>query len=233
MTQIAQNLEEVRRRLNAAAHKAGRDPASVRLVAVSKTMPVELVRQAVAAGQRLFGENYLQEAQRKIEALGQTASWHFIGHLQSNKAKAAVGLFELIHGVDRLKLAQALGAAAAAKGILQNILIQVNLAGEATKSGTAPEAALSLLQEISRLPHLRVLGLMTMPPFLAPEAVRPSFRALRQLRDHMSDLSGLPLPELSMGMSGDYEVAVAEGATLVRVGTAIFGERPLVGETNG
>ena len=226
MSQIAHNLEEVRRRIAAAALRAGRDPAAVRLVAVSKTVPVELIREAVAAGQRLFGENYLQEARGKIEALGEAAEWHFIGHLQSNKATAAVGLFELIHGVDRLKLAEALDAAAASKGTLQKILMQVNLAGEASKSGTSPEAAPELLEEISRLPHLRMVGLMTMPPFLAPEAVRPYFRALRELRDRLEELGGGPLPELSMGMSGDYEAAVAEGATLVRVGTAIFGARP-------
>ena len=225
MSQIAQNLAEVRRRINAAAQRAGRDLAAVRLLAVSKTMPVELIRQAVAADQRLFGENYLQEARPKIEALGQAANWHFIGHLQSKKAKAVVALFELIHGVDRLKLALALDAAAAQMGKVQDILIQVNLAEEATKSGVAPEAAPELLREISRLPHLRVMGLMTMPPFLAPEAVRPYFRALRELRDRLTDLSGHSLPELSMGMSSDFEVAIEEGATLVRVGTAIFGSR--------
>jgi len=225
VSQIAQNLAEVRRRIAAAAHRAGRDPAAVRLVAVSKTMPLELTRQAVAAGQRLFGENYLQEAQPKIEALGQAACWHFIGHLQSKKAKAVVALCELIHGVDRLKLAQALDAAAAQMGKVQDILMQVNLAEEATKSGVAPEAAPELLREISRLPHLRLMGLMTMPPFLAPEAVRPYFQALRELRERLTDLSGQPLPELSMGMSGDFEVAIEEGATLVRVGTAIFGSR--------
>ena len=225
MTQIAQNLEEVKRRLSAAALRAGRDPAQVRLVAVSKTVPVELIRAAVAAGQRLFGENYLQEARGKVEALGEAVSWHFIGHLQSNKAKGAVELFELIHGVDRLKLARALNAAAASLGQVQEILLQINLAGETSKSGAGPEAAAALLREISLLPHLRVLGLMTMPPFLEPEAVRPYFRALRELRDQLQDLSGRPLPELSMGMSGDYEVAIEEGATLVRVGTAIFGSR--------
>jgi len=225
MTPIAQNLEEVRRRIKAAALRAGRDPAMVRLVAVSKTVPVARLKEAAAAGQRLFGENYLQEARPKIEALGQAASWHFIGHLQSNKAKGAVELFDLIHGVDRLKLARALNAAAASLGKVQEILIQVNLAGEASKSGTAPEGAAELLRALSLLPHLRVVGLMTMPPFLEPEAVRPYFRALRELRDHLQDLSGRPLQELSMGMSGDYEVAVEEGATLVRVGTAIFGSR--------
>ena len=225
MTQIAQNLEAVRRRIIAAAQKAGRDPQQVRLVAVSKTVPAERLKEAVAAGQSLFGENYLQEAREKIAALTAGVSWHFIGHLQSNKAKAAVALFELIHGVDRLKLAQALDAAAAPLGQVQEILLQVDLAGEASKSGADPEAVPELLREISRLPHLKVMGLMTMPPFLAAEAVRPYFKALRELRDRLQDLSGQPLPELSMGMSGDYEVAVEEGATLVRVGTAIFGSR--------
>jgi pyridoxal phosphate enzyme (YggS family) len=225
MTQIAKNLAEVRNRIIAAAQRAGRDPGQVHLVAVSKTIPLEIIREAVAAGQRLFGENYLQEARGKVEALGEAASWHFIGHLQSNKAKAAVELFELTHGVDRLKLAQALNAAAAQMGKVQKILMQINLAGEASKSGASPEAAPQLLRQIGQLPHLRVLGLMTMPPFLEPEAVRPYFRALRELRDRLQDLSGQPLPELSMGMSGDFEVAIEEGATLVRVGTAIFGSR--------
>lgn len=225
MTQIALNLAEVNRRIQAAALRAGRNPALVRLVAVSKTVPPERLQEAVAAGQRLFGENYLQEARGKIATLTAGVSWHFIGHLQSNKAKGAVELFELIHGVDRLKLARALNAAAASLDKVQEILLQINLAGETSKSGAAPEAAAALLKEIMHLPHLRVLGLMTMPPFLSPEAVRPCFRALRELRDQLQDLGGQPLPELSMGMSGDYEVAIEEGATLVRVGTAIFGGR--------
>ncbi len=226
MSRIAPNLEEVRGRIAAAARRAGRDPALVRLLAESKTVPLEQMRLAVAAGQLLFGENYLQEARPKIAALGPALSWHFIGHLQSNKAKAAMALFDVIHGVDRLKLAQALDSAAAATGARQEILIQVNLAGEASKSGAAPETVPGLLRELGRLPHLRVLGFMTLPPWLAdPEAVRPYFRALRELRDRLEASLGLPLPELSMGMSGDFEVAVAEGATLVRVGTAIFGSR--------
>jgi PLP dependent protein len=226
VSRIARNLEEVRGRIAAAAREAGRDPALVRLLAVSKTVPLEPIRAAVAAGQLLFGENYLQEARPKIAALGPGLSWHFIGHLQSNKARAAVALFEVIQGVDRLKLARALDAAAASLGGIQKILIQVNLAGEASKSGAAPEAVPGLLRELGRLPHLRVLGLMALPPWLDdPEAVRPYFRALRELRDRLEANCGRPLPELSMGMSGDFEVAVAEGATLVRVGAAIFGSR--------
>jgi pyridoxal phosphate enzyme (YggS family) len=226
MNFIAQNLEEVRAAIAAAAHRAGRDPAAVRLVAVSKTVDLERIRAAIDAGQDLFGENYLQEAKTKIDALGRQVNWHLVGHLQTKKAKGAVELFDLIHAVDRGKLARALEAAAARLGKIQDILIQVNQAGEETKSGVAPEAAPELLQEVARLPHLRVLGLMTMPPWFSdPEAVRPFFQALRELRDRLRDQSGLPLPELSMGMSGDYAVAVEEGATLVRVGTAIFGRR--------
>ncbi len=227
LSPIAHNLKQVHAAIATAAHRAGRDPVAVRLVAVSKTVDLERLQAAIAAGHRLFGENYLQEAKAKIEALGREVSWHLVGHLQTKKAKGAVQLFDLIHAVDRLKLAQALGAAAARLDKIQDILIQVNQGGEETKSGVAPEAAPELLQEVARLPHLRVLGLMTMPPWFSdPEAVRPYFRALRELRDRLRDLSGLPLPELSMGMSGDYEVAVEEGATLVRVGTAIFGPRP-------
>ncbi|MFZ5448109.1 MAG: YggS family pyridoxal phosphate-dependent enzyme [Thermodesulfobacteriota bacterium] len=226
MTQIARNLEEVRNTIAAACRKAGRDPGGVRLVAVSKTVDVDRIRAAVDAGQTLFGENYLQEARDKIAALGRKLSWHLVGHLQTNKAKPAVELFDLIHGVDRLKLARALDGAAAGQGKIQDILIQVNQGGEDTKSGVTPDAAWELVQEVARLPHLRLLGLMTMPPWFSdPEEVRPYFRALRELRDRLRDLSGLPLPELSMGMSGDFAVAVEEGATLVRVGTAIFGLR--------
>jgi pyridoxal phosphate enzyme (YggS family) len=229
MDQIRRNLEEITRRLDEAARGAGRDPADVRLVAVTKTVGLERLKEAVAAGHTLFGENYVQEAKTKIASLGPGLTWHFIGHLQSNKAKAAVELFDLIHSVDRASLAQALEQAAARQDKIQHILLQVNLAGEASKSGTAPENAQNLLSEIGKMPHLRVLGLMTMPPwFDDPERVRPYFRALRELRDRLRGLQLVEgdLPELSMGMTGDFEVAVAEGATLVRIGTAIFGQRP-------
>ncbi len=225
MNQVAKNLEEVRKRIEAAARRAGRDPAPVKLVAVSKTVDAGRIKEAWDAGQQIFGENYLQEAKAKIETLGPGPAWHFIGHLQSNKAKAAVELFGLIHGVDSLKLARALEKAAAQMGKVQEILIQVNQAGEASKSGVNPEAAAGLLRDIAALPHLRVKGLMTMPPFLDPDEVRPYFRSLNELRDRLEQLDLGTLPELSMGMSGDYEVAVEEGATLVRVGTAIFGKR--------
>jgi pyridoxal phosphate enzyme (YggS family) len=229
MDQIGKNLAEIKRRLDEAARRAGRDPADVRLVAVTKTVGMERLQEAVAVGHTLFGENYVQEAKAKIASLGPGLTWHFIGHLQSNKAKAAVELFDLIHSVDRISLAQALEQAAARQGQVQDILLQVNLAGEASKSGTAPANAQDLLREISKMPHLRVLGLMTMPPWLDdPERVRPYFRALRELRDRLRNLRLVAgnLPELSMGMTGDFEVAVSEGATLVRIGTAIFGQRP-------
>lgn len=229
MNQISQNLEEIKKRIQEAALGSGRDPAEVRLVAVTKTVTLDRLQEAVAAGHSLFGENYVQEAKRKIAALGPGLTWHFIGHLQSNKAKAAVEAFDLIHSVDRVRLAQTLEQAAAKQGKVQKILLQVNLAGEASKSGTAPEAAQDLLRKISEMPHLEVRGLMTMPPwFDDPERVRPYFRALRELRDRLRDLrlGDSDLPELSMGMTGDFEAAVAEGATLVRIGTAIFGARP-------
>lgn len=226
MTNIAQNLEDMRRRMEAAARRVGRDPGEVRLVAVSKTVALERIREAVAAGQRILGENYLQEARGKMAALGPGLCWHMVGHLQTKKAKAAVELFDVIHSVDRLKLAQALDQAAARAGKVQEILIQVNLAAEETKSGAAPETVADLLRQIAQLPHLTVTGLMTMPPWSAdPEAVRPYFRVLRELRDRLRHQGLGSLPELSMGMTGDFEVAVEEGATLVRVGTAIFGTR--------
>jgi len=230
MNQINRNLEETKRRIQEAALRAGRDSAGVRLVAVTKTVTLDRLKEAVAAGHTLFGENYVQEAKRKIAALGPGLTWHFIGHLQSNKAKAAVEVFDLIHSVDRLSLARSLEQAAARLGKVQNILLQVNLAGEESKSGSAPEEVHDLLREISKMPHLKVLGLMTMPPWLRAEEVRPYFRALRELRDRLRDMQvvdGGDLPELSMGMTGDFEVAVQEGATLVRIGTAIFGHRPV------
>lgn len=225
---IAARYREILARIAAAARRAGRDPASIRVVGASKTVPVERLRQALAAGLRLLGENYLQEAKPKIMALAQEpVSWHFIGHLQSNKAKEVVRYFDLIHSVDRPSLATALEEAAARIGKIQAILLEVNLAQEASKSGVAPQEAAALLQHCLTLPHLQVRGLMAMPPWHPdPEASRPYFRTLRELRDELARLfPQADLPELSMGMSADYEVAVAEGATLVRIGTALFGPR--------
>lgn len=226
---IAANYRLILSRLAAAAQRVGRSPHLVQVLGASKTVAVDRIRQAVAAGLRRFGENYLQEAKPKIAALAQEQiSWHFIGHLQSNKAREAVRYFDLIHSVDRPSLATALEQAAAKIGKIQDILLEINLAGEASKSGAPPTEAADLLHHCLGLPHLRVVGLMALPPWDPdPEASRPYFRALRQLRDRLQQqFPGTSLPELSMGMSADYEVAVEEGATLVRLGTALFGPRP-------
>lgn len=226
---IEENLIRIRRRIEQAAVRCGRDPASVHLVAVSKTVPAARVKEAIAAGVRRLGENYIQEASEKIAALSTSpATWHFIGHLQTNKARFAVELFDLIHSVDSLKLARELDRQARRRGKVQPILVQVNIAAEASKSGIPEQGAPQLIREISCCENLSVRGLMTMPPFFnAPEKVRPYFKALRQLASRIAamNIAGVTMTELSMGMTGDFEVAVEEGATLVRIGTAIFGER--------
>lgn len=226
---IKQNLEKVRARMTTAAQNCGRRPDSVKLVAVSKTVTVDKIREGIVSGAIDLGENYVQEARKKIETLvDQPLTWHFIGHLQSNKAKYAARLFDLIHSVDSLKLAKALDKEAGKAGKVQPILIQVNIAGEETKSGVSEEGAIALVQQVSRLKNLSIRGLMTMPPYFnAPEKVRPFFRRLRQLRDRIAamNLPGVSMEELSMGMTGDFEAAIEEGATMVRIGTAIFGER--------
>jgi len=226
---IAENVAHVRARMEAAAKRAGRDPGKVRLVAVSKTVDLERIRQAIAAGVDSFGENYVQEAQKKIEGLEQRVSWHFIGHLQSNKAKAAARLFDWVHSVDSLKLAEELSRAGKLQNRVLPVLLQVNLGQEESKSGTQKEEVFRLLERMASLPGISVKGLMTMPPFFEnPEDSRPYFRALRILGEDVSKsrIPGVVMEELSMGMSIDFEVAVEEGATLVRVGTAVFGPRP-------
>jgi pyridoxal phosphate enzyme (YggS family) len=226
---IANNLNSILERIGRAAARSGRQPESVKLVAVSKTVGPQPIREAVAAGVTDLGENYVQEARDKVAALsGLAVSWHYIGHLQSNKAKYAVKIFDLIHSVDSLKLAGELNRQAQKAGKVQRILIQVNLAGETSKSGVTEADAPALARAVAGLEHVMVEGLMTMPPFFnAPERVRPYFRALQTLRDGIAamQIPGVQMKELSMGMTGDFEVAVEEGATLVRVGTAIFGER--------
>ena len=223
------NIEHIRQRIRTTAEICGRRPEDIRLVAVSKTIPAERVRGAVEAGVLTLGENYIQEARAKIETLADlNVEWHFIGHLQRNKAKYAVRLFDLIHSVDSVRLAREIDKQAAKLGRRQPILIQVNTGQEATKSGVYAEDALTLAREAARMEHIVVRGLMTLPPYFnAPEKVRPYFRALRELRDRIADaaLPGLAMSELSMGMTGDFETAIEEGATLVRIGTAIFGER--------
>jgi pyridoxal phosphate enzyme (YggS family) len=227
--ELKQRLEHIKERIRQAAKSCNRNPDSIRLVAVSKTVPAETVKEAIEAGATILGENYVQDAREKFDALVHyPVSWHFIGHLQSNKAKYAVRLFDLIHSVDSLKLARALDKEAKKVDKIQPILVQVNISGEDTKSGIAAEDAPGLISEISHLKNLSIEGLMTMPPyFYQPEKVRPYFAALRELRDQMKkqSLPNVSLEELSMGMTGDFEVAIEEGATLVRIGTAIFGER--------
>ena len=226
---LKQRLEQIRQRIRQAAESCGRDADSVRLVAVSKTVAADIVKEAIEAGVTILGENYVQEARDKFNALVQyPVSWHFIGHLQSNKAKYAVRLFDLIHSVDSLKLARELDKQAAKVDKIQQILVQVNISGEDTKSGISADEAPRLIAEIGRLKNIAVKGLMTMPPyFYQPQKVQPFFAALRNLRDQMREqsLPNVSLDELSMGMTGDFEVAIKEGATLVRLGTAIFGER--------
>ncbi len=222
-------LERVRERIKLAAEACNRPASEIRLVAVSKTMPVEIVKEAIEIGMTDFGENYIQEARDKINTLAaHPVTWHFIGHLQSNKAKYAVRMFDLIHSVDSLKLAGELDKYAKKIDKVQDILIQVNVAREDSKSGVYSEDTLKLLKKIAHLDNVAVKGLMTMPPFFnAPEKVRPFFKALRELRDQIinEDIPNIEMTHLSMGMTGDFEAAIAEGATMVRVGTAIFGER--------
>jgi len=207
----------------------GRSPESIKLVAVSKTIGADRVGEAIDAGVCILGENYIQEARDKFNALSdKPAHWHFIGHLQSNKAKYAVRMFDLIHSVDSIKLAKALDKEARKNGKVQNILVQVNISREETKTGIDESDAVDLITRIAELDHIRVLGLMTMPPFFnEPENARPFFRqlALLKKRIEFQKIADIRMDELSMGMTGDFEVAIEEGATLVRIGTAIFGAR--------
>ena len=226
---IAGRLAEIRRRIDATARSAGRDPSSIRLVAVSKTFPMEAIREAYAAGQRDFGENRVQEVLQKITSgTDLEIRWHLLGHLQTNKARKAAPAFAAIHSVDTVELLQKIDAAAAEAGRTPEVLIQVDLAGEATKFGAPPEDVPRLLEAAGACRAARVAGLMTLPPAPeSPEDARPWFARLRGLRDQWL-AAGVPasmLVELSMGMSADFEVAIQEGSTIVRVGTAIFGSR--------
>lgn len=228
MSDIAHNLADVHARIERAAHAAGRDPQSVALLAVSKTFPADDVRAAHTAGQRAFGENYVQEAIAKIEALADlraSIEWHFIGPLQSNKTRPVAEHFDWVHSVDRLKIAQRLAEQRPDALPPLNVLLQVNVSGEASKSGVAPAEAAAVAHEIAALPKLRLRGLMSIPePAETLEAQRAPHRMLRELFDSLR-ADGLALDTLSMGMSADLEAAVLEGATIVRIGTAIFGAR--------
>jgi PLP dependent protein len=225
---IQANLQQVRECMEAACRRAGRNPAEVRLLAVSKTKPAALIEAAAAAGQTLFGENYVQEFLDKRELIQAPVEWHFIGALQTNKVKYLPGKVRLIHSVDRLSLAREIDRQWAKIDAVANILIQVNLGMESTKAGTEEAELEALVRAAAALPRLRIRGLMALPPYLDdPEEVRPYFRRLRELATKVDALGipGVTMAELSMGMSHDFEVAIEEGATLIRVGSAIFGER--------
>ena len=225
---IAENLSRIEERMAEAAIRSGRAPGSVKLVGVTKTVDLDRIKEAVSAGLQILGENYVQEARDKIRELKDRVSWHFVGRLQTNKAKYAVKLFDVIQTVDSLKLAQELNRRAQPLGRTIPIIIQVNLASEVSKGGVEPSECLSLIRHVSVLENLQIRGLMTMPPFFdQPERARPYFAQLRELSQKIAEaqVAGVEMNELSMGMSGDFEAAIEEGATLIRVGTAIFGER--------
>lgn len=227
---VAQNVARVRERMHRAAQRAGRDPAEVRLVAAAKTVEAARVRAAIAAGVTIIGENYLQEARAKIGQLGHDAAeWHFIGTLQRNKVRYVFDLFDMLHSVDRLELAAEIHRRGERLGRSMPILLEVNVGGEASKSGFDPQSLLQQAEKLVPLTHVQVRGLMTIPPPTpTPQEARPFYRTLRQLRDRLEarGLAGPEFAELSMGMTADFEVAIEEGATIVRVGTAIFGPRP-------
>ena len=232
MREFSEVLGEVRKRIAAACMRAGRDPSEVEIIAVTKTHGAEVVKEAWDAGLRIVGENKVQEAAWKKPASVTGPMWHLIGHLQSNKVRKALELFDFFHSVDTAGLADRINAIAQDMGASPHILLEVNVSGEKSKSGMKPEEVREVLEHIGQeCPRLTVEGLMTMAPFSEnPEDARPYFRRLRQLRDSLEQELGVGLPRLSMGMSGDYEVAVEEGATWVRLGTVLFGERPKAGQ---
>ena len=223
---LAENLDSIQQRIRAACQRAGREPSSVTLLGVTKGQPPDAVNEAARLGLSFFGENKIQEAKAKIPLCSGRLRWHFIGHLQTNKCRDAVELFEMIESVDSLYLAQEISKRAEHAGKTMPILLEVNLAAEASKFGYQPDKLDTELSQINSLPRLEIHGLMTVPPW-SPNAenVRPMFRQLRELKERAEQRLGAPLPHLSMGMSGDFEVAIEEGATVVRVGTALFGPR--------
>jgi len=226
MSSILNNLERVREQIAQAAAKAGRDVKDVELVAIAKTHPAEKVREAVEGGQTLFGENRVQEASAKIPELSSNIRWHFVGHLQKNKVRQALPLFEMIHSVDSLALAQDINRIAEEEGLYPRVLLEVNVAGEGSKFGFAADQLRQQMEALLRLPRLSIEGLMCIPPLaVESEDSRKFFVQVRELRDSLEKEFNMKLQQLSMGMTNDYSIAVEEGATLVRVGTAIFGER--------
>lgn len=225
---IAANIRRIRERMAEAALRSGRKPEDIRLMAVTKSVDDQPIREAIATGVDILGDNYIQEARGKIDRMGKATPWHFIGHLQTNKAKYAVRLFDMIESVDRLDLAIELDRRSRAEGRVMPVLIEVNIGAESTKSGIPPSGVRELVRRMLPLEGLQIKGLMTMPPwFDDPEQARPYFRTLRELRDRLAEerLPGTAMEVLSMGMTGDFEVAIEEGATIVRVGRGIFGSR--------
>ncbi|NLZ16732.1 MAG: YggS family pyridoxal phosphate-dependent enzyme [Desulfobulbaceae bacterium] len=235
MTSICAHLQQIIGSIDQTVQQTGRQPGSVKLVAVTKTVPAILVKEAMNCGHMLFGENYLQEAQEKISQLGHGARWHFIGRLQSNKCRDVASLFDMVETVDRVKVAQRLNEQAESLGRRLNVLVQVNIGEETQKSGVMPEETKALLEVITTCSSLNCHGLMALPPYFdAPDKSRPYFRLLRQLSEQCAQKElfyNNQQVELSMGMSGDYVAAIEEGATIIRVGTAIFGARPPQGVT--
>jgi len=222
---ISANIKDIIHRIKLAVERAGRKEESVKLIAVTKTVDVVRIKNAITAGITIIGENRVQEAREKYKEIGSKVEWHLIGHLQTNKVKYIFDIFTLIHSVDSLQLSEEINKRAENRGIKTDILIEVNLSGEKTKFGILPESAIGLIKDISSFKNININGLMTIPPFSeSPEDSRKYFRMLRMLRDDIEQ-EGIGMKELSMGMSGDFEVAIEEGATMVRIGTAIFGER--------
>ena len=226
MSSIAEDLERVREQIASAAANSGRSADDVELVAISKTHPTEKVREAVEAGQTLFGESRVQEARAKIPELSSNLRWHFVGHLQKNKVRQALPLFEMIHSVHSLELAQDINRIAEEEGLYPRVLLEVNVAGEGSKFGFAPDNLREQMERLLALPRLLIEGLMCIPPLaVESEDSRRFFVQVRELRDSLEKEFSVKLPQLSMGMTQDFPIGIAEGATLVRVGTAIFGER--------
>ena len=226
MSQISDNLINIHSRMQDATHRVGRQVSDVRLVAVSKTYPPAVIQEAWNAGQHVFGENRVQDALPKIAELPAEAEWHFIGHLQSNKIRKALPAFTLIHGVDNREIAIQINRIAGELGLTANVLLEINVSGESTKFGFSPTDLHQNLEALLCLPNIRINGLMTMAPYSEdPETARPVFSKLRILRDELAAKTGQALRELSMGMSGDFEVGIEEGATIVRIGSSIFGHR--------
>ncbi len=235
MSQLSINIDIVNQRVTQAAQRSGRLGSDIQLVAVTKTFPPEVVTAALQIGLNHLGENKVQEAKAKKAILGEGGIWHLIGHLQTNKAKIAARLFDWIESVDSLEVAQILSHAAQEEARQLKVLLQVNVSGEGTKSGVSPQGATALLEQINSLPNLELRGLMTIAPFyIEVEKTRPVFAELRLLRDRLESQTGLHLPDLSMGMSHDFEVAIEEGATIIRLGSILFGSRHKGrGEENG